>query len=102
MNERNTTNTRTVALVDDEDYEWLKQYKWYARYDPKMKSYYAKRAYKTIDGKNTSLYMQREILNIKDRLIHVDYKNHNTLDNTSIYYNPGGHILYMRTIQYIK
>jgi|GEM_PF-601869 len=29
------------AMVDDEDYEWLMQYKWYAYHDPRDKATYA-------------------------------------------------------------
>jgi len=30
-----------TAKVDDEDYEWLSQYKWYAYYDPQRGMTYA-------------------------------------------------------------
>ncbi len=29
------------AMVDDEDYEWLRHYTWYACYDPKRGDVYA-------------------------------------------------------------
>lgn len=29
------------AMVDDEDYEWLSRYQWYAYYDPVRKATYA-------------------------------------------------------------
>ena len=42
-----------VALIDDEDYEWINQWKWHANYDKKVKNYYVKRTkrLKEIDGK---------------------------------------------------
>jgi hypothetical protein len=30
-----------VAIVDDEDYEWLNQYKWHALWNPHTQTYYA-------------------------------------------------------------
>ena len=32
-----------VAIVDDEDYEWLSEHKWYANWAPKTRSFYANR-----------------------------------------------------------
>ena len=32
-----------VALVDDEDYEWLSQWKWHASFDPTTQGFYARR-----------------------------------------------------------
>ncbi len=61
------------ALVDNEDYEWLNQWKWLARKDKKI--YYAQRSYK-----NTIILMHREIINVKFDNI-VDHINHNGLDN---------------------
>ena len=56
-----------VAIVDDEDFEWLSQWKWYAHGN------YAQRA---------GASMVREILGLKkgDKR-QGDHKNHDTLDN---------------------
>ncbi len=48
------------AKVDDEDYEWLSQYKWYAYYDPQRGQTYA--AHDRPDGKR--VYMQDVIMGL--------------------------------------
>lgn len=63
------------ALVDDEDYEWLNQWKWFAH--NRRGYYYAAR---TENGKTIS--MHREILGLKHgNKQDSDHINHNTLDN---------------------
>jgi hypothetical protein len=69
-----------VALVDDEDYERLNQFKWYAYWDKDIKSYYAVRNDYS-NGKQKGFRMHRFIMNIDDSKIFVDHKNHLTLDN---------------------
>jgi hypothetical protein len=71
-----------IVLVDDEDYEWLKQWKW--RRQKGHKTFYAKRH---IQGnKNAQILMHREILKKKlggelgQRLV-TDHRNGNGLDN---------------------
>jgi len=67
------------ALVDDEDFEWLSQWKWFAcKYGVQ---YYALRGHPSNNGRRMH-YMHREILNLKpndDKL--SDHINHNGLDN---------------------
>jgi len=66
-----------VALVDDADYEWLNQWKWYAqkgRY-----TFYACRKIKK-KGKWKLLQMHRLIMNAKKGQM-VDHENGNGLDN---------------------
>lgn len=55
------------ALVDDEDYEWISQWKWYYHYG------YAIR-------RTEGIRMHRVITNCPDNKI-VDHINHNKLDN---------------------
>lgn len=67
-----------VALVDDDMYEELNQYKWSALKGGN--NFYALRA-THINGKNTKLYMHRQILGLTDVNIHTDHKDHNGLNN---------------------
>jgi len=69
-----------VALVDDEDYEYLVQWKWYAA---KMgNSFYAQRSdYNSLRKQSVITYMHRVILKVADFKIEVDHKDHNGLNN---------------------
>lgn len=69
-----------IALVDDEDFEYLNQWKWHARYK-KGGSYYASRKeYKTQE----TIQMHRVILELKPYKVSklmVDHKDGNGLNN---------------------
>jgi len=71
------------AKVDDADYEWLSEHKWYAkkttRGDSEYGSYYAAR-FCRINRVPTTIYMHREITNCPAGK-EVDHKNRDTLDN---------------------
>ncbi len=72
------------ALVDDEDYDWLNQWKWCAakqgcRYYATRNTPYADRR----QGKPPSIFMHRLIMNAPDGK-EVDHKNHNAIDNRKI------------------
>lgn len=69
-----------VALVDDEDAEWLGRWKWYACRTQKAK-FTATRARSGDEGRGI-IYMSREILGLTvgDGL-EADHENHDTLDN---------------------
>jgi len=71
-----------VAIVDDEDYEWLSQWKWTADWSSKTSSFRARRNVYRKSKKPTVIRMARVILNLKtgDKR-QVDHINHNTLDN---------------------
>ena len=64
-----------VALVDDEDYERLSQYKWSAV--KQGGTYYAIRSSKD----RVTIRMHREVLGLTDRKIFCDHINHNGVDN---------------------
>ena len=69
------------AIVDDWNYEQLSKFKWYARWSPKTKSYYALRH----DGRNRVVYMARYILGLEyNDKRQVDHIDHNTLDNQEV------------------
>ena len=63
-----------VALVDDEDFERLNQYKWAVL--KKKHTFYALRCI-SVDGKQSMRYMHCEILKGKG----IDHKDHNGLNN---------------------
>jgi len=68
-----------VTLVDDEDYEFLSQWKWHAH--KKRNLFYAARSeYRPSDQGNTRLSMHRILLSVGPR-VQVDHQNGNTLDN---------------------
>lgn len=68
-----------VALVDDEDYEYLSQWKWYALKN--YNTYYATRAVYFPDiKKQKRVFMHRLIMNTPDEMF-VDHKDFNGLNN---------------------
>lgn len=68
------------ALVDDEDYQWLSQFKWYAKKSNKI--YYAVRQQRVSKYKQVTVLMHREILGLKQGDTREgDHLNHNGLDN---------------------
>src|SRR3990167_5487837 len=67
-----------VATVDDEDFEWLNYYKWYAVKPHRSNTFYAV----TKIGRKTT-YIHRLIINTPANKI-TDHKNRNGLDNRKI------------------
>lgn len=72
-----------VALVDEADFAWLNQWKWYARYAPLTRSFYATRVHKREDGKIIQIQMHRQILGLEHGdPLRGDHKDSgNTLNN---------------------
>jgi HNH endonuclease/AP2 domain len=68
-----TTSGESV-LVDDEDFDYLNQWKWHI-----STKRYAGRMTK-VNGKRTGMYMHRIIMNPPKGMV-VDHINHNRLDN---------------------
>jgi hypothetical protein len=66
-----------VALVDDEDFEFLNQWNWYARWDKTTLSYYA---FRTEFPTRKTIVMSRLIMNTPKDL-QCDHINHDTLNN---------------------
>lgn len=69
-----------TATVDDEDFEYLSQFKWCAH---KIRNtFYAERCVLLPNGKHIQIYMHREIMGLKTGDIRqVDHRNRNGLDN---------------------
>lgn len=74
---RITLSAGKHTLVDDEDYEWLNQWKW--SYVRTHVGGYAHRV-PTINGKRTQILMHR-LLNKTPEGFVTDHKNQNKLDN---------------------
>lgn len=68
-----------VALVDDDQYEFLMQWKWCA--DKSGKIFYAQRRLSTINGKCCKIRMHHEIIGKPPKGFEVDHENGNGLDN---------------------
>ena len=71
------------ALVDDEDFDELNQYKWTACYNKCIKGYYALRHIRLKNGKQITILMYRVIMNTPKGM-HTDHSNHNPLDNRKV------------------
>jgi len=70
-----------VALVDDDDYARLSKHKWYAHWEAKTCSFYARRnGERDANGKQPCITMTRVIMHAHLGQ-EVDHKIHNTLDN---------------------
>lgn len=67
-----------VALVDDDDFEWLSQWKWCLL--PDRKTHYAGRNRRLSDGHGGVLRMHRVILDAPAGFV-VDHIDHNGLNN---------------------
>lgn len=71
-----------LATVDDEDYERLAAYKWYALWDEKLGKYYAVRNITVGVGKQSLVRMHRVIFGLQSGDSRkIDHARGNTLDN---------------------
>lgn len=69
-----------VTLVDDEDFEYLNQWEWFAH--NRRGKFYAARNSKHIKGiKRKCISMHRELLRINDSGVLTDHKDGNSLNN---------------------
>lgn len=69
-----------VALVDDQDFEYLNQWKWYANWHQCTHSFRAERNSSRKNGKHKTIRMHRVIMDAQPGQ-QVDHRNHDTLDN---------------------
>ena len=68
------------AIVDDEDYDLVKHFTWYAKVYPNRNVVYARAYLPGVDGKSTSVILHRLILGTIDAKTLVDHENGNGLD----------------------
>ena len=78
MKEIKLSNSDFTALVDDEDFERVNQYKWLLHKSNKSKVLYV---YSTKNNNKTALKLHRFIMNITSPKIHIDHINDNGLNN---------------------
>tara|TARA_Y100000034_G_scaffold135536_1_gene207861 strand:- start:15488 stop:15760 length:273 start_codon:yes stop_codon:yes gene_type:complete len=71
-----------TAIIDEDDYDRIVKYKWFASIGGKTTYYYA--ATNLYPGKQ--IKMHRFIMNVNAKDIIVDHINHDTLDNRKINY----------------
>lgn len=76
-----------VALVDDEDYEYLNQWKWHTQITTNSDVLYATRDTK-VSGNKSKVLMHRQIMKVNDRNILIDHIDHNGLNNTKANLRP--------------
>ena len=69
-----------IALVDDEDYERVNQYKWQAQPHHTGKMWYAKRTINLGNGSFTTMRMARFILDVEAETL-IDHRDRDTLNN---------------------
>ncbi len=70
-----------VALVDDEDFEELSKFKWFAYWSEPSRTYYAVRNTPRGSGLTTQIRMHRQITGVGRGRPQIDHANHNGLDN---------------------
>jgi hypothetical protein len=68
------------AKVDDEDYDYLNQWKWSANYNKNANTYYATRSIILRNNKRTIILMHRLIMNAMSGIL-VDHQDHIGINN---------------------
>lgn len=75
------TNDSKCGLLDESDYMWANQYKWFAKQTGSM-TYIAR---SVREGRHViTIYLHREILGLSNRRQEGHHKNGNTYDNRFI------------------
>ncbi len=71
-----------IAVVDAGSVKLVAPYLWQAHWDPKTCSFYAVTCIPIDGGKQKTIGMHRMITGVTDPAVHVDHRDHDTLDNT--------------------
>jgi len=71
-----------VALVDDEDFEYLNQWKW-SEIRGRVTNYACRRHYHKLGRRKykQDLILMHRVIMKPDEILHIDHVNHNGLDN---------------------
>ena len=80
MSKKIALTQEKFAIVDDEDFDWLNKWKWYAAYDAKRDRWCAQR-FEGGRSNRKCIKMHRQILNAYKGEV-VDHKDKNALNNT--------------------
>lgn len=67
-------NPKCQAIIDTEDYERVKDYKWHFNHKTQTVG-------GSLPNSNSKIYISRLIMNVTDPQTEVDHKNHDKLDN---------------------
>lgn len=70
-----------VALVDDEDFEFLSKHKWYTHYDKGKPRYARGWAFCPTSKRKKYVFMHRVIMGISDPKVQVDHRNGDGFNN---------------------
>jgi len=70
-----------LALIDDEDFEYLNQWKWTASKSNKSRTYYAIRFTKVGESKEKKTIQMHRVIMDTPRELEVDHIDHNGLNN---------------------
>jgi hypothetical protein len=67
-------------IIDDEDFDKIKDYKWYVHLAIHDTKYYIRSVSKTLNGKRKTILLHRTIMNCPENKV-IDHINGDTLDN---------------------
>lgn len=70
-----------VAIVDDEDYEWLKEWKWHANGSGNKPQYAARRVFVGDGSRRSKVILMHHFIMPRIDGLYVDHANGNSLDN---------------------
>jgi len=68
-----------IALINDEDFEWLNQFKWYAHKD--RNTFYAVRNLPRVNGKQTTQPMHKFIMGDNPLELDIDHRDGDGCNN---------------------
>lgn len=70
-----------IGVIDTNDLDKIKTYRWYVTFDSKIKSFYVRASIKKENGSINHIHIHRFVMNCPDTMI-IDHIDHKTLNNT--------------------